>query len=186
MAALLNRRRAASGRTRSLEGGCLLSSFSSDEQWREHIFRGRRHFPLLCQPDETPGRRGGGRLGNGGLGGGHLCLLVHQDDDAGQSRSRCQHPQFVQAAFVLGDEIAQVHQHDIAGPDQRGQRLLPGRVVAVAFIDPVTSLDIGKPFEFRQPARDVGRGVDEALAEAAVDEGEDVVGIDGPSSSAGA
>ena len=63
--------------------------------------------------------------------------------ELGHSRVPSQNPQFVRAAFVPGDEIAQVPQHDIACPEQRGQCLLPGRVAAVAFIDPVASLDVG-------------------------------------------
>jgi len=52
------------------ETGRRLALVGSNEQRREHFFRDRRLVPALHQPHETPGRGGGGRFGDGCLGGG--------------------------------------------------------------------------------------------------------------------
>ena len=106
-------------------------------------------------------------------------LVVDQYDHAAQPRCRAQDAKFMQATFVFGNEVAQVHQDDIADPDQLGKRFLPGRVVAVTLIDPVTSFNIRLPFKGGQAMRDISRAMDETFAETAVDEGEDVISVDG-------
>jgi hypothetical protein len=50
--------------------------------------------------------------------------------------------------------------------------------VAIAFVDPVATFDVGLPFEGSEAGRDFLGATDEALAEAAVEEGRMLSGYD--------
>ena len=65
---------------------------------------------------------------------------------------------------------------DVAGADQGLQRVLPRRVVAIALVDPVPTIDVGHHVERVDAPRDIRRTDDEPLGQFPVQKLEDIVG----------
>eukprot|EP01136_Pigoraptor_vietnamica_P028595 Opistho-1_new@7596 len=129
--------------------------------------------PRRIHPHETPGRRdrhiGLGQRAFGGA--------IEQQHHALQVRCRREHTELVAAAPVLLAKAAQVHQHHIGLPHQRGQRLLPGAVEAVALVDAVAPVGVGREIEVAQALVHLRRAGHEAIGQAAVEKGEQVVRV---------
>ena len=124
-----------------------------------------------CETFVLPGR-------NGLLRHGSICPTVRQYYDAKLARGPRKGGESVTTAGVMCVESTQIHQHDIAVADEGLQRVLPCRVVAIALVDPITTIDIGRHVERIDAPRDIRRTDNESLRQFFVEKLEDVVGVE--------
>ena len=103
---------------------------------------------------------------------------VYQDHDAKLARGPRKRGELVTTAGVVGLESPQIHQHDVAVANEGLQRVLPRRVVAIALVDPITTIDVGDHVECVDASCDIRRTDDEPLGQFSIQKLEDIVGVE--------
>src|SRR6186997_3595829 len=94
---------------------------------------------------------------NGLLRHGAIGPTIRQYYDAKLARCLRKGGELVTTAGVMRLETAQIHQRDVAVADEGLQRILPCRVVAIALVDPIATIDIGYHVERIDTPRDICR-----------------------------